>query len=103
MIEPARRLRRLTLRQEKQLMVTARRFRQDAERLAKIVSDLVQRPTTSKSPALEELRRDAKPGHCLACDAPLPRGHSSLCGSKDCDRVYSRIYRAGLRAAERGQ
>lgn len=62
----------------------------------------------TRSPTIEAMRAETRPGRCICCDEPLlPRepGVKSpkkrMCGAALCLRLYQRLWKADQRAAER--
>lgn len=96
------RRRRLNRDEVGKLLSAARGLRTTAERLAKLLDEVSQRPPRSLSPVLEDMRADARPGCCICCDQKLPPHRSTTCGAPECLKLYQRVYRQGLREAKAG-
>lgn len=53
---------------------------------------------STKSPLLEDMRADTRPGLCICCDLPVHGRRRILCGERACEALYQRIWRAGVKA-----
>lgn len=104
-------MRPLRPREERRLKNLSRRAEQAASELlefVEILSSRITKPRTS-SPLLEEMRAETKPGHCICCDEPLPprvpgqKKQDTLCGSRECKRLYWSVWRQGDRLARRNR
>lgn len=59
----------------------------------------------TRSPGIEALRLETRPGHCICCDGTVAqprRGRPRIkCDAPECTKLYQQIYRIDRSARER--
>lgn len=67
------------------------------------MSAYVPKGYRSRSPSIEAMRAETRPGRCIGCDKKLPVGKRCLCGSVACLRLYQKLWKADHYALQKNQ